>query len=211
MSIAWRQRNGVWAWLFRGRGTLSVDAKSSNGWRDLHLKTKCDTLFQHDADRYQPASYCQADGTPLPAPTPADFAAAFTAAGLVRQNGTWTSCTDDDTGQSSAEIQNGDVRDINGDGVNDLIITEGSEACYGNTGTGYHIMTRDAGGAWIKLASDTGIPTFLPTAVKTPGGWPDIEVGGPGFCFPVERWNGQAYVQYRNHEYDKGACKRQGM
>jgi hypothetical protein len=38
------------------------------------------------------------------------------------------------------------------------------------------------------------------------GGWPDISVGGPGFCFPVMRWNGRAYVR-RRMEYDGKPCK----
>ena len=48
------------------------------------------------------------------------------------------------------------------------------------------------------------IPEFLETTGKD--GWPDISVGGPGFCFPVERWNGSEYVLHR-HEYEGKACK----
>jgi len=40
------------------------------------------------------------------------------------------------------------------------------------------------------------------------GGWPDILVGGPGFCFPVERWNGKAYELHR-FEYEGKRCKPQ--
>ena len=213
VSIASRQRNGVWAWVFRGRGTLIVGPKANQGWLDLHLKTKCDTLYQHDTERYSAASYCQADlpspNAPFPPePMPADFSAAFVAAGFTQKNGVWQGC--DPEFPSTAAVQNGDYRDLNQDGVNELIITDGGDGCYGMTGQGFFIMTRN-NGVWTKFYNSPGIPEFLPTAVKTPGGWPDIEVGGPGFCFPVMRWNGADYVQYRNHEYDKGACKRQGM
>ena len=37
-------------------------------------------------------------------------------------------------------------------------------------------------------------------------GWPDISVGGPGFCFPVQRWNGREYKLQR-WEYEGKACK----
>lgn len=35
-----------------------------------------------------------------------------------------------------------------------------------------------------------------------PDGWPDISVGGPGFCFPVGRWNGKKYKLHR-FEYER--------
>jgi len=37
---------------------------------------------------------------------------------------------------------------------------------------------------------------------------PDMSVGGPGFCFPVLRWNGKAYVQNR-YQYEGKACRPQ--
>ncbi len=40
---------------------------------------------------------------------------------------------------------------------------------------------------------------------KTKHGWPDIENGGPGFCFAVYRWNGQKYDVNR-YEYNGKAC-----
>ena len=38
-------------------------------------------------------------------------------------------------------------------------------------------------------------------------GWPDIQVGGPGFCFPVLRWNGKEYILNR-HEYEGKPCEQ---
>jgi hypothetical protein len=49
-----------------------------------------------------------------------------------------------------------------------------------------------------------GMAEFLKT--KGAEGWPDISVGGPGFCFPVMRWNGKAYVVNRN-EYAGKRCR----
>ena len=51
---------------------------------------------------------------------------------------------------------------------------------------------RDESGTWRQLLDGVGVPTALATKQQ---GWPDIEVGGPGFGkFPVHRWNGKAYV-----------------
>ena len=51
---------------------------------------------------------------------------------------------------------------------------------------------------------DPGMPEFLATKVN---GWPELEVGGPGFCFSVVRWNGKAYVNNRL-EYEGKRCSR---
>ena len=48
------------------------------------------------------------------------------------------------------------------------------------------------------------MPEFL--ATKGVGGWPDLSLGGPGFCFAVMRWNGRAYVFNRN-EYEGKRCR----
>jgi hypothetical protein len=54
----------------------------------------------------------------------------------------------------------------------------------------------------------TKTPSAHPTQLKTKGkdGWPDISVGGPGFCFPVQRWNGKAY-ELNRFEYEGKRCK----
>ena len=54
------------------------------------------------------------------------------------------------------------------------------------------------------MHDETAMPDFL--ATKGVGGWPDIEMGGPGFCFPVWRWNGKAYALNR-FEYEGKPCK----
>ena len=36
---------------------------------------------------------------------------------------------------------------------------------------------------------------FLETGYED---FPDIEIGGPGFCFPIWRWNGEKYEFKRN-------------
>lgn len=134
-----------------------------------------------------------------------DESAAFKAAGYVLKDGEWRSaCGLEDT--ESASYTPGaieDRRDINGDGRLDAVITEGGTFCYGNTGTGFSIVSQQPSGNWKLVMSSLGIPEFLTT--KGVDGWPDILIGGPGFCFPVMRWNGQEYKQH-HFEYDGKSC-----
>ena len=66
------------------------------------------------------------------------------------------------------------------------------------------LVSKQADGSWRRVAGGPGVPAFLGT--KGAEGWPDIEVGGPGFCFPVERWNGRQYVLHR-HQYGGRPCR----
>ncbi len=134
----------------------------------------------------------------------ADQAAAFRAAGYTRSGGQWRKCDDPGTaGYTPGVIEQ--VKDLNGDGRPEAIITEGSSYCFGMTGTGFDIVSKQFNGSWKLVASRTGIPTFI--ATKGVGGWPDVEIGGPGFCFPVERWNGREYVLHRR-QYEGRPCRR---
>ena len=69
---------------------------------------------------------------------------------------------------------------------------------------GYWLLSRQANGGWKLMNANQGIAGFL--KAKGVGGWPDIEVGGPGFCFPVLRWNGSAY-RFNRHQYEGKACR----
>ena len=84
------------------------------------------------------------------------------------------------------------------------MLSEGGTFCYGNTGQGFWLVAKQAGGRWKLMTQSTGIAQFLKT--KGTQGWPDISVGGPGFCFPIERWNGREYKLQR-WEYEGKACK----
>lgn len=144
----------------------------------------------------------QAAAVPVPVLSSADTTAAFRAAGYTRANQQWRKCDDPGTlGYTPGAIEL--VRDINGDGRPEAVITEGSTFCHGMTGSGFDLVSKQANGTWKLMASRTGIATFLPT--KGAGGWPDIEIGGPGFCFPVERWNGKEYLLHRR-QYEGKPC-----
>jgi len=149
--------------------------------------------------RAQPASVTSAEE----ALSASDQDAAFRAAGFTRVGSEWRSCDD----PASASYSAGEIEqsgDFNGDGRPDAVIVEGSVYCHGMTGTGYSLVSKQVDGSWKLLTENTGILSFLDT--KGAGGWPDISVGGPGFCFPVERWNGSEY-KVRGFEYQGKACR----
>jgi hypothetical protein len=140
------------------------------------------------------------------APPLAEQRAIFVAAGFVPSGDQWR--TKDCMGLEGASYSPGAIetyKDLNGDGRPEAIVTEGSAICYGNTGTHFWLVSQQANGSWKRMVDETAMPEFAST--KGTGGWPDIVLGGPGFCFPVLRWNGSEFVIAR-HQYEGKACKR---
>lgn len=131
-----------------------------------------------------------------PAPTSTERAAIFKAAGFTPTAGKYLMCD----GRTPLGLE---TRDVNGDGRLDALVLDGGLECYGSTESGFALLTRSAAGKWTKLHNSPGIPHFLKTRAN---GWPDIEVGGPGFCFPVLRWTGRTYSLHR-HAYQGKACR----
>jgi len=132
-------------------------------------------------------------------------AAIFKAAGFKKASAAWKSGNCE--GAESESYSPGNIEnyaDLNGDGRPEAVVTEGGAVCYGMTGTHFWLVSKQADGSWKLMTDETAMPDFLKT--KGAGGWPDISLGGPGFCFPVVRWNGKTYVNHRN-EYEGKACK----
>jgi hypothetical protein len=131
-------------------------------------------------------------------------AAILTAAGFKKSHGEWRSeCYQPDQGS----YEPGTIErygDLNGDGRPEAVVTEGGSFCYGNTGAGFWLMSKGANGRWSKLHQSPGMAEFLQT--RGVNKMPDISVGGPGFCFPVLRWNGKAYVRNR-FAYEGKPCR----
>ena len=123
-------------------------------------------------------------------PSAAERAAVFKAAGFKAKADQYVRCEDDVTmSYSPGRIE---MEDLNADGSAEAWVKEGSLFCYGNTSEFFVLLTRQASGAWINLLEGVGVPTTLETKSK---GWPDIEVGGPGFGkFPEYGYDGKNYV-----------------
>ncbi|WP_394729069.1 hypothetical protein [Altererythrobacter sp. GH1-8] len=126
----------------------------------------------------------------------------FKAAGFEFSEEAWRKCGDPGTMsyEPGAIMERGD---FNGDGLVDALVTEGGTYCFGMAGYGYTLVSQQKDGTWRILDERIGIPSFLET--KGTEGWPDIEVGGPGFCFPVIRWNGKEYEIDRT-QYEGAPC-----
>jgi hypothetical protein len=130
--------------------------------------------------------------------SPAGTAAAMRAAGLSESAGGWMSdaCGAlDPSGQPAARIDM--AGDLNGDGFPDALVIERG-LCWGAAGQAFWLVTQRPDGGWALMAQGIGIPRLL--ATRGAGGWPDIEVGGPGQCLPILRWNGQRYAFNRQEQ-----------
>lgn len=130
-----------------------------------------------------------AQAAPIELSTP-ERAAAFQAAGFRHWPQGWTRCLEDESASHMwARLE---VADLNGDGAPEAWIREGSTVCYGATGEATVLLTRKPAG-WSVLLDEVGIAAERKTRMK---GWPDIEVGGPGFEKPpLYRFDGTKYVR----------------
>ena len=136
--------------------------------------------------------------------TPDEEKAVFLAANYKLINKEWRKCYfEDDKTYEAGRIE--EVRDINGDGLLDSVVTEASLFCYGNTGVSFSLVSKQVNGEWKYITSGVGYVNFLNT--KGADGWPDIELAGPGFCFPVSRFNGEKYL-FNRRAYDGKPCER---
>jgi hypothetical protein len=135
----------------------------------------------------------------------AEQAVIFKAAGFSRNGDVWKSGNCKGAESESYEPGAIDIyRDLNGDGRPEAVVTEGGAICYGMTGTHFWLLSKQASGSWKRIHEETAMPDFLATTGVA--GWPDIQFGGPGFCFAVYRWNGKAYALNR-FEYEGKRCK----
>lgn len=135
----------------------------------------------------------------------AEQAAIFQAAGFKRHGSAWKSgnCEGSES-ESYSPGTIGRYEDLNGDGRPEAVVSEGGAICYGMTGMHFWLVSKQANGGWKMIHQETAMPEFL--GARGAGGWPDILMGGPGFCFPVWRWNGRAYALNR-FEYGGKSCK----
>ena len=212
--------DGRWRRILEGPGSVAAVGTMANGWFVLNTTSGGRSqVMAYNGQAYAPRAATspvqppagQASPAPsaVPAQTPAARdAAIFRAAGFTQIRGKWESgCNDPTTGAPYTPGAIAQVKDLNGDGRPEAVVTEGGSFCYGNTGEAFWLLSQQANGSWKLLFNQTGIAEFLP--VKGAGGWPDISIGGPGFCFPVVRWNGSAYVRNR-YAYEGKPCRPGG-
>lgn len=85
--------------------------------------------------------------------------------------------------------------DLNKDGKAEIFIVYGNTYTSGATGSNVLMFIKDKNGRYQSNFGFPGtVPDILPTANM---GYPDILIGGPGFEFPIWRWNGRQYDLHR--------------
>jgi len=97
-----------------------------------------------------------------------------------------------------------EFRDMNADGRQEVLAIFGNSCTSGMAGSSALLLVRDADG---KLQPNLGFPAASADPLPESNlGYPDLLIGGPGFCFPVWRWNGKEYIGLRNDPQMPGGC-----
>jgi hypothetical protein len=96
------------------------------------------------------------------------------------------------------------ARDLNGDGVLEVIVELGSTCLYGGTGVGTTLFIRDALGSWHSNLGFAGI--IEAELQERRGGFPDLQIGGMSGCRAIWGWDGSRYDYIRADPSTPGAC-----
>ncbi|KAA2239917.1 hypothetical protein F0L74_27410 [Chitinophaga agrisoli] len=94
--------------------------------------------------------------------------------------------------------------DMNKDGKEEIFVVFGNTFTSGNTGSSVVLFIRNGAGTYTEHLGFPGMaPDVLATVSK---GYPDLLIGGPGFEYPVWRWDGKTYNSFKSvkdSEYEK--------
>lgn len=204
-----RGAQGQWRPVLAGVGRLKFETTRNGGWVDARVGTDCDRIWTFRGGAYVQGPACARAASATGANVVAAGAkgpvglgekpAIMAAAGFKLRGGKWIG----EAAECDASLDPADIGDINGDGVAEAIVIENGTFCYGMTGQGIYLVTRTAPNQWKLLFQESGVPVFRNTRT---GGWPDLRLGGPGFCHPLYKWNGKTYVFSRREEEQPGGC-----
>lgn len=87
-----------------------------------------------------------------------------------------------------------EVIDLNSDGQPEVFTQIFGTCLGGAAGVSMNLYIKGADGRWHPQFGFPGVYQVLATRNK---GYPDIEIGGPGSCFPIWRWNGKEYALFK--------------
>jgi hypothetical protein len=97
-----------------------------------------------------------------------------------------------------------EIIDLNGDGTAEVFVHWGNSCTSGHAGRSLSLFARDSSGVWN---DQLGFPAFDYSALTASNaGYPDLEFGGPGFCFAVWSWTGGHYEFKCNSPQEEGGC-----
>jgi hypothetical protein len=101
------------------------------------------------------------------------------------------------------------LKDLNHDGVVEVLVHGGNTCTAGNKARRFWMFIKSAkptDSYQLNFGMPVGEYELLGTYNQ---GYPDIKLQGPGFCFPVWRWNGAYYDHFKNVETAKNGCAYQ--
>lgn len=95
-------------------------------------------------------------------------------------------------------------KDLNSDGINELVVSSfpaelgnGATGCYGMVGKNMYLLSNESG-TWRNLTGGLGDnASSFDFHAREAGEMPDIEVTGPGFCFPIHRYSEGEYRSWK--------------
>lgn len=96
-----------------------------------------------------------------------------------------------------------DVTDLNADGEHEVFVRWGNACTSGIAGSSLSLFLKDPDG---RFRHELGFPAGGYRVLTRGNGYPDLEIGGPGFCFPVWSWTGTAYEQACSMPQAGGTC-----
>lgn len=96
-----------------------------------------------------------------------------------------------------------DVLDLNGDGEYEAFVRWGNTCTSGMAGSTLSLFIKGPTGEY---QHELGFPAGGYRALTTGDGYPDLEIGLPGFCFPVWSWSGATYEYACSLPQPGGSC-----
>ncbi|MBI5460651.1 MAG: hypothetical protein HY941_00510 [Gammaproteobacteria bacterium] len=106
-------------------------------------------------------------------------------------------------GSGDIQVQ---MEDLNSDQRPDIFVSLSSSCMYGMAGIGVSLFIKNDAGHWQAHNLGAGMYEVQTTRHQ---GYADVMIGGPGFCHPVQRWDGTTYVFDRNVAEQPGSCDGQ--
>lgn len=113
---------------------------------------------------------------------------------------------DDTCGEDvSPEVE---IVDLNGDGMEEVFVSWGNTCTSGRAGQSITLFVKDRTGQFVK---NLDMPGTYEKLSSRHNGFPDLMIGGPGFCHGIWQWKGAKYDYKCSREENPGDCAAAGV